>query len=470
MRVLFLTHNLGKTRHFEDVIRELTTRGHSVVVTAAHKRNKPLKLGTFSDNPLVDVVTNPVRRVDSWEPFVRPLRQARDYVRFLHPDYAAAAKLTARARTYAPAGWPERMDRVRGRRLLVKRTLEFAESLVPSEPYYELFIRSHAPDVVLITPLIDFGSYQTDFVKSAHRLGIPIAFAPFSWDNLTNRGLIRIPPDRTLVWNEYQKREAVTYHDVPPSTIVITGAPRFDEFFAMRPSSSAEAFRVRAGLDTDKPFILYLCSSHFIAPDEVTFVQTWAEAVRQDAVLRDYGILVRPHPANEEPWHNATLQGIPNAAVWREPTKVQADPALFDSLSHAAAVVGLNTSAMIEAAIVGKPVHTIQTAEFAGGQEQTLHFHYLLARNGGPVEVGADLRAHVEQVRAAIANPEEGARRSRAFVERFVRPCGIERPVSPIVVDEIEKVAALKKRPRREPLWHAPARAVLFAALKRRGR
>ena len=86
---------------------------------------------------------------------------------------------------------------------------------MPSEPYYELFIRSHAPDVILITPLIDFGSYQTDYVKSAHRLGIPIVFLPFSWDNLTNRGLVRIAPDRVLVWNEHQKREAVTYHDVP---------------------------------------------------------------------------------------------------------------------------------------------------------------------------------------------------------------------------------------------------------------
>ena len=46
-----------------------------------------------------------------------------------------------------------------------------------------------------------------------------------------------------------------------------------------------------------------------------------------------------------------------------------ADPALYDSLYHAAAVVGLNTSAMIEAGILGKSVFTIQTQEFAGGQE-----------------------------------------------------------------------------------------------------
>ncbi|MGH7552274.1 MAG: hypothetical protein ACREMQ_04535, partial [Longimicrobiales bacterium] len=199
MKFLFLVHNLGKTRHFEGIIQELTERGHTVVITAAHKRNKPLKLGAFRDNPRVDVVSNPVRRIDEWERFVRPLRQARDYTRFLDPTYAHADKLAARARSYAPPGWPGRLADtgvLRHRRRLVKRALELAETLVPSERYYELFILSHAPDVVLVTPLIDFGSYQTDYVKSAHRLGIPVAFLPFSWDNLTNRGLVRVAPDR----------------------------------------------------------------------------------------------------------------------------------------------------------------------------------------------------------------------------------------------------------------------------------
>jgi hypothetical protein len=471
VRILFLAHNLGKTRHFEGVLAALTARGHSLVITAAHKRNKPLKLGVFRDNPRVDVVSNPVRRVDDWEPFVRPLRQARDYVRYLHPGYGHAQKLSERARAYAPPGWPERLSgngALGRRRRLVKRMLELAESLVPSERYYELFIRSHAPDVILITPLIDFGSYQTDYVKSAHRLGIPIAFLPFSWDNLTNRGLVRIAPDRVLVWNEHQKREAITYHDVPADRIVVTGAPRFDEFFSMRPSTTRAEFCARAGLDSARPFLLYLCSSHFVAPDEVAFVRTWARAVRADAAIGDCGILVRPHPAHAEPWEGVDLSEIPNAAVWTEPPKVQADPALYDSLFHCAAVAGLNTSAMIEAGILGKAVHTIQTAEFAGGQEQTLHFHYLLARNGGLVEVAQDLGEHCRQLAQALADPAAGAARSRRFIEAFVRPCGLDRPVAPIMAEEIERVAALPKRPQPPSAWHRPARWALLTALKRR--
>jgi hypothetical protein len=472
MKFLFLAHNLGKTRHFEGVIHELTRRRHSVVVTAAHKRNKPLKLGgAFSANPRVDVVSNPVRRLDHWEPFVRPLRQARDYLRFLDPSYAHAEKLAARAREYAPPGWAERFadGRMRARYPLAKRALAVAESLVPSERYYELFIRAHAPDAVLVTPLVDFGSYQTDYVKSAHRLGVPVAFLPFSWDNLTNRGLVRVAPDRVLVWNDIQKSEAIRYHDVPEDRVIVTGAPRFDEFFAMRPSTSRDEFCAQNGLDPSRPFVLYLCSSHFVAPNEVAFVREWMRAVRgsSDSCLAGAGLLVRPHPAHVDQWQETTLEDR-NASIWSHPARMQGDPGLYDSLFHAAAVAGLNTSAMIEAGILGKSVHTIETAEFAGGQDQTLHFHYLLARNGGLVDVAADLTEHTRQLAGALEHPESARARGLQFIERFVRPRGLARPVAPIVADEVEEVARIRKKPRRTPLWHYPARRVLLTALRQR--
>jgi hypothetical protein len=147
---------------------------------------------------------------------------------------------------------------------------------------------------------------------------------------------------------------------------------------------------------------------------------------------------------------------------------MQADQALYDSLVHSAAVVGLNTSALIEAGIVGRPVYTIQTADFAGGQEQTLHFHYLLAENGGLVEQSSTIEEHIRQLAAGLAHPAAADERNRRFVESFVRPRGIDRPVAPIVVEEIEKVGGVRKRPRRPALWHYPARRALLALFRLR--
>jgi hypothetical protein len=122
---------------------------------------------------------------------------------------------------------------------------------------------------------------------------------------------------------------------------------------------------------------------------------------------------------------------------------------------------------MIEAGILGKLVYTIQTQEFAGGQEQTLHFHYLLARNGWLVEVAADVPEHLSQIAAGLAHPETSTARIQRFIESFARPRGLQHPVASILAEEIERVGALKKRPRRTPLWHYPARFVLRSILTR---
>ena len=70
--------------------------------------------------------------------------------------------------------------------------------------------------MVLVTPLVDIGSDQVEYIKASQALGIRSGLCVHSWDNLTNKGLIRIIPDRVFVWNETQRREAVTMHGVAP--------------------------------------------------------------------------------------------------------------------------------------------------------------------------------------------------------------------------------------------------------------
>src|SRR4029450_11684169 len=122
------------------------------------------------------------------------------------------------------------------------------------------------PDVVLITPLVDLGSDQVEYVKAARAVGIRSALCVHSWDNLTNKGLIRVLPDRVYVWNEAQKREAVAMHRVRREGVGVTGAPLSARCSARRPSTPREEFCAKIGLSPDQPFFLYLCSSQFIAP------------------------------------------------------------------------------------------------------------------------------------------------------------------------------------------------------------
>jgi hypothetical protein len=253
--------------------------------------------------------------------------------------------------------------------------------------------------------------------------------------------------------------------------VVVTGAPRFDAFFAMRASSARAEFCERNRLDPNLPFLLYVCSSEFVAPREVDFVRQWIREVRgsADPVVRSCGVLVRPHPAHTRQWRTEQLSDMPNVSLWSEKETMNADQGLYDSLFHSAAVVGLNTSAMIEAGILGKPVHTIVSGDFAGGQEQTLHFAYLRAQNGGLLNEAGSFEEHLQQLAASLRADGGGREQSLRFADRFVRPRGREAAVTPVMVEEIERTARIVKRPRQwTPLWQHVVRLGVRAVLARR--
>ena len=108
-----------------------------------------------------------------------------------------------------------------------------------------------------------------------------------------------------FVWNEAQRREAIELHGIPAARVIATGAARFDDWFAQRPSTSREEFMREVGLDPARPYLLYLCSSVFVAPEERPFVDRWLRALRER--LGEVGVIVRPHPKRGEPWADVEL-------------------------------------------------------------------------------------------------------------------------------------------------------------------
>jgi hypothetical protein len=98
---------------------------------------------------------------------------------------------------------------------------------------------------------------------------------------------------------------------------------------------------------------------------------------------------------------------------------------------------------MIEAAIVGRPVHTILGPDFEPTQRGTFHFDYLLEVGGGLLVVGHTPEEHRDQLAASLRGDDPQAPSRTAFLESFVRPHGLDRPALPTLLDTIEEVAEL---------------------------
>lgn len=452
MKILFSVSHFGFLRNFEPALRRLAERGHRIHLLA--DRHDTLG-GTDTIHNLTTACPGaftsdyaPSRKSDGLHLLAIRLRLCLDYWRYLHPRYDQATSLRARAARQAPAlaaslaGLP--LIRTRGGRSVLNALFRRIERALPPGRVPAAVLDEHRPDVLLVTPLLYFGSAQVDYVRAARERGVPVVHCVGSWDHLTTKGMIHELPDQLTVWNEAQRHEAWDIHGVPPDRVAVTGAQAYDHWFGATVSTTRDEFCARVGLDSSRPVVLYLCSSPFIAPHEVPFVRRWIEALRTspDQTLATAGVLIRPHPQNADQWRDVDLSSYSNVAVWpragANPVNTEARAQYFDSMYHALAVVGVNTSALIESGIVGRPVCAIQTDDFAGTQEGTLHFQHLKNVNGGLLHLAPTLDVHLGQLSRILAAPDEFSARSRAFVEGFVRPLGLDVPAAEHFVRVIE--------------------------------
>ena len=479
MKILFISRHSGYLRNFDAVIGALAARGHQVRL-ALEKQDHPsgspeLVAALLSASPNVSVTTAPVRGRGEQAERVRRLRLAIDYLRFREPAYEKTPHLRERAEARAPEAvvrWLEQpFGRRRQGRHAIGAYLRWLEQAVPvSQPIAD-WLREEAPDAVLVTPLIELGSPQFDYLQAARSLGLRTALPVTSWDHLSSKALIRLEPDLVLVWNGIQKREAVTFHGLPSARVAVTGAQAYDHWFGWTPRRTREQFLAERGLPIDKPFLLYVCSSLFRdTVDETVFVEKWIRAIREseDPAVRDAGILIRPHPSRMDEWRGFNFAQYRDVVFWGSlPVDDKSRSDYFDSLHHSAAVVGLNTSAFLEAGIVGRPVHTIVLPKYSrANQEGTIHFHYLSTVNGGLLHVARSFEEHVAQLAGPLTRRVEHDDRSRKFTEAFIRPKGLDVPATPIFVEAIEKLLARQPRPPFSPPAAGIARMMLPRVLE----
>jgi hypothetical protein len=438
-------------RNITTALDALAERGHELVFAMSERKAVTRRLPrSLRGHDAVSTTVYPARRGDGLEGGQRLIRALRDAARYEQPGLRDAHANRARAYRKLQESFTRQ-----GISLVVEpperrfaepdleafdTVLAAADRLIPpSAPMLE-FLRAEQLDVAVGITRVNFGHNDAGLVRAAQAGGIPVGMIVWSWDNLSSKGLLHEAPDSLFVWNELQAQEAVAMHGLDRSGVAVTGAPRFDPFFALRPSAGRAELLAADGLDPGRRTILYLGSSGFVTKSEPDFIDEWVRGLRAsgEPLLREANVLVRAHPgASDEPAWTAWTPEDETVAAPVSRARVQQ---LFDQLFVADAVVALNTSAELEAAIVGRPVLTVTVGNRAPGQEGTSHFTYLLAGHGGFVETAASLHEHLPQLVRALEEDPHADARSR-FVESFLRPHGIDRPAGPVLADAIERLA-----------------------------
>src|SRR5689334_7923827 len=198
-RLLFVMLHPGFVRYYEDALLALAEAGHHVHVAFEVSRTKlgedvtAQRLATVS--PRITCGTTPERsqsvrefltradrtavragddgaprtRADAWESLATTVRLLADYLRFFEPEFDDATSLRARVEKRLPrvyATLVRAFGGSRASRAVLRAVLRGLERVIPTAPGIEEFLRAQQPDLLLVTPLIELGSQQVDYVKA----------------------------------------------------------------------------------------------------------------------------------------------------------------------------------------------------------------------------------------------------------------------------------------------------------------
>ncbi|MDO8732928.1 MAG: hypothetical protein Q7L55_10235 [Actinomycetota bacterium] len=432
--VLLVRHALY-LRNYESMVRQLAAQDWRITIatlTGSRLVDEGLANALVAEYPGITRAELPRARgviQDGLEAAYTTL----DWLRYFDARYEGSPALEERAkrRVCRPLKALLKMYRVRTntRRRLSAQT-RLMRLTGPSRPS-SLALKSLAalkPTVMAVTPLVDIDGGQQAYVDAAARLGIPSALLVASWDNLTNKGLIHRIPDRVVVWNELQADEAFRLHGVPRDRITTTGAQLFDWLRTTDPIPERTAFLQSLGLDPNKRTILYVGSSSAVGARESRFLlEQYIPYLRGywDKTVAQSNLVVRYHPTN--PIKGSWIREVfTQYSAKADPLAGQ--PVVDDRtrrhyralLTHADVVVGINTSAFLEAAVVGTPAIPIASRRLRTSQQSAPHFRLL--ESAGLFDEPRSIYGNLNAIGDVLADATHTQARLDDFVHNFIDP------------------------------------------------
>jgi len=203
-------------------------------------------------------------------------------------------------------------------RLLIKRIL----AVFFDARLFDDLLTRYQPDLVFATTIYAIDDVR--LLRSARLRGITTLGMIKSWDSLTSKDAVVVPPDRLIVHNDVVKEEAIRLQGYPAEAISVVGIPQFDGYAAPQFLFSREEFFEMLGLDKKKKLITYTSIGLWLAPHERDVIALLDRVIREGKIAVPVQLLVRMHPAYPDEKEHLKKQ-FPNVII-DEPGSPVRDP------------------------------------------------------------------------------------------------------------------------------------------------
>ena len=233
---------------------------------------------------------------------------------------------------------------------------------------FDDLLARYSPDLIFATTI--YAVDDVRLLRAATRRGIPTIGMIKSWDNLTCKDAILVPPNTLIVHNDVVKEEAVTLHGYPRDKIVVVGVPQFDWYADAQFPYDKQEFFSRLRLDPNKKLITYTAAGLSFFRRERDVIAILDRIIREGKISMPSQLLVRMHPAYpdekevlEKRFPRVVIDepGWPirdTASAWKADWKFNADDVrhLAATLKYSDVTLNCGSTMILEAVCFDTPV------------------------------------------------------------------------------------------------------------------
>lgn len=311
---------------------------------------------------------------------------------------------------------------------VVRKVARFFDFLLVKEDLYSKYFDKYKPDLVFLAHLFD--EPEISLLRETKKRNVKSVGYINSWDKVTSRCILRLLPDKAIVFNNIVKNELIRFNEMKDSNIFISGLPQYDYFYNS-PNNflNREDFFKKNSISPEKQLIVYASMGRAFSSsdwDMIDFLYDLIEikkGSKNDSIklVKDCALLVRFQPNDfideveikKRPYLKYDQPGIrfgSKRGVDWDMNKSDLDH-LYATLYHMSVLVCYASSISIDAAVFDKPVINIDyeirknNVMLKSPTQYYNSLHYKNALNTDAIDLVKNEKELIDSINSYLNNP-----------------------------------------------------------------